>query len=254
MDVTGHKQAEEGLRQAQADLAHVNRVTTMGELTASLAHEVNQPIAAAVTNANTCLRWLTRDQPDLEEVRAAVTRIVKDGTRAAEIISRIRLLFKKDTLQRELVDVNEVIREMIVLLSGEATRYSISFRTELWGDLPQVMGDRVQLQQVFMNLMLNSIDAMKDMNAGGELTIRSRRAENGQLLISVSDTGMGLPAQQADQIFNAFFTTKVQGTGMGLSISRTIVESHGGRLWGVDNSSRGASFYVSLPTKVEAPE
>jgi C4-dicarboxylate-specific signal transduction histidine kinase len=254
MDVTGHKQAEEGLRQAQADLAHVNRVTTMGELTASLAHEVNQPIAAAVTNANTCLRWLTRDQPDLEEVRAAVTRIVKDGTRAAEIISRIRLLFKKDTLQRELVDVNEVIREMIVLLSGEATRYSISFRTELGADLPQVMGDRVQLQQVFMNLMLNSIDAMKDMNAGGELTIRSRRAKNGQLLISVSDTGMGLPAQQADQIFNAFFTTKVQGTGMGLSISRTIVESHGGRLWGVDNSSRGASFYVSLPTKVEAPE
>jgi len=252
MDVTGSKRAEEALRQAQADLAHVNRVTTMGELTASLAHEVNQPIAAAVTNANTCLRWLTRDYPDLEEAREAAMRIVKDGTRATEIISRVRLLFKKGTPEWELVDVNEIIREMIVLLRGEATRYSISFRTELAADLPQIMGDRVQLQQVFMNLMVNGIDAMRDMNAGGELTIKSRQVENGQLLISVSDTGVGLPAKQADQIFNAFFTTKVQGTGMGLSISRSIVESHGGRLWAADNSPRGASFYLSLPTKVEA--
>jgi signal transduction histidine kinase len=252
MDVTGSKRAEEALRQAQADLAHVNRVTTMGELTASLAHEVNQPIAAAVTNANTCLRWLTRDYPDLEEAREAAMRIVKDGTRATEIISRVRLLFKKGIREWELVDVNEIIREMIVLLRGEATRYSISFRTELAADLPQIMGDRVQLQQVFMNLMVNGIDAMRDMNAGGELTIKSRQVENGQLLISVSDTGVGLPAKQADQIFNAFFTTKVQGTGMGLSISRSIVESHGGRLWAADNSPRGASFYLSLPTKVEA--
>jgi signal transduction histidine kinase len=223
----------------------------MGELTASLAHEVNQPIAAAVTNANTCLRWLAGDNPNLEEARAAAMRIVKDGTRAAEIISRIRQLFKKDSPQRELLDVNEVIREMIVLLRGEATRYSISLRTELAADLPDVMGDRVQLQQVFMNLMLNGIDAMKDINTGGELTIKSLQPENGQLLISVSDTGVGLPSKQADQIFNAFFTTKVQGTGMGLSISRTIVESHGGRLWAADNSPRGASFYLSLPTKVE---
>ena len=254
MDVTGSKRAEEALRQAQADLAHVNRVTTMGELTASLAHEVNQPIAAAVTNANTCLRWLTRDHPDLEEAREAAMRIVKDGTRAAEIISRIRLLFKKGAPERELVDVNDVIREMIVLLRGEATRYSISFRTELAADLPQIMGDRVQLQQVFMNLMLNGIDAMKNMNAGGELTIKSRQAENDKLLISVSDTGVGLPAQQADQIFKAFFTTKVQGTGMGLSISRSIVESHGGHLWAANNSPRGASFHVTLPTKVEVHE
>jgi PAS domain S-box-containing protein len=253
-DITEQKRTEEALRQAQADLAHVNRVTTMGELTASLAHEVNQPIAAAVTNANTCLRWLTRDHPDLEEAREAAMRIVKDGTRAAEIISRIRLLFKKGTPEWELVDVNEVIREMMVLLRGEATRYSISFRTELAADLPRVMGDRVQLQQVFMNLMLNGIDSMKDTNAGGELTITSRQAENGQLLISVSDTGVGLPAKQADQIFNAFFTTKVQGTGMGLSISRSIVESHGGRLWAADNSPHGASFHLSLPTKVEAHE
>jgi C4-dicarboxylate-specific signal transduction histidine kinase len=239
---------------AQADLAHVNRVTTMGELTASLAHEVNQPIAAAVTDANTCLRWLTRDSPDVEEAREAASRVVKDLTRAADIISRIRLLFKKSTPQQELVDVNEVVREMTVLLRNEAIRHSISIRTDLAADLPQVMGDRVQLQQVFMNLMLNGIDAMKDINAGGELTIESQRAENGQLLISVSDTGVGLPPQQVDQIFKAFFTTKLQGTGMGLSISRSIVESHGGRLWAADNASRGASFHLTLPTTFEAHE
>src|SRR2546428_132777 len=218
MDVTVAKQAEEALRQAQADLAHGNRVTTMGELTASLAHEVNQPIAAAVPDANTCLRWLTRDHPDVEEARHAASRIVKDATRAGEIISRTRLLFKKGTPQWELVDVNEVIREMIVLLRSEATRYSISVRTEL-ADLPQVMGDRVQLQQVLMNLMTNGIDAMKDVDGTRELAIKSQRAEDRQLLISVSDTGVGLPRQQADQIFNAFFTTKLQGTGMGLRIS-----------------------------------
>src|SRR5216684_2874737 len=160
MDISASKRAEEALRQAQAGLAHVNRVTTMGELTASLAHEVNQPIAAAITNANTCLRWLTRDHPDVEEARAAAMRIVKDGMRAADIISRSRLLFKKGTPQRELVDVNEVIREMIVLLRSEATRYKVLVRTEL-AELPQVMGDRVQLQQVMMNLITNSIDAMK---------------------------------------------------------------------------------------------
>src|SRR5438128_6348476 len=254
IDITERKRAEEErerLRQAQADLAHVNRVTTMGELTASLAHEVNQPIAAAITDANTCLRWLTRDQPDLEEARQAASRIVKDATRAGEIISRIRLLFKKSTPQWELVDINEVIREMIVLLRSEATRYSISVQTEL-ADLPQVMGDRVQLQQVLMNLMTNGIDAMKDVDGTRELAIKSQRAEDRQLLISVSDTGVGLPPQQADQIFNAFFTTKLQGTGMGLRISRSIVESHGGRLWAAGNSQRGASFYIALPTKVEA--
>ncbi len=252
MDISAGKRAEEALRQAQADLARVNRVTTMGELTASLAHELNQPIAAAITNANTCLRWLTRDHPDVEEARAAVMRIAKDGTRAAEIISRIRLLFKKGTPQRELVDVNEVIREMIVLLGGETTRYSISARTELAADLPQVMGDRVQLQQVLMNLMINGIDAMKDVDGTRELSIKSQPAENEQLLVSVSDTGVGLPPQQADQIFNAFFTTKPHGTGMGLRISRSIVESHGGRLWAADNLPRGARFYFTLPTKVEA--
>jgi len=248
------KRAEEASRQAQADLARVSRVTTMGELTASLAHEVNQPIAAAVTNANTCIRWLARDTPDVEEARAAAVRSAKDGMRAAEIISRIRLLFKKGGPQRELVDINEVVREMIVLLRGEATRYNISVRTELAPELSPVLGDRVQLQQVLMNLMLNGIDAMKDVDGTRELAIKSQRVENEQVLVTVSDTGVGLPAQQADQIFKAFFTTKSHGTGMGLSISRSIIESHGGRLWAADNSPRGASFYFTLSTKVEAKE
>jgi PAS domain S-box-containing protein len=251
-DVTERKRAAEALRQAQADLAHIARVTTMGELTASLAHEVNQPIAAAVTNANTCLRWLTRDQPNVEEARAAAMRIVKDGTRAGEIISRIRLLFKKGTSERELVNVNEVIEEMIILLRGEATRYTISVRVELAADLPRVNGDRVQLQQVLMNLMLNSIDAMKDVDGTRELAVMSQRGEDGQVLISVSDTGVGLPPQQADKIFNSFFTTKTHGTGMGLRISRSIIESHGGRLWAADNSPRGATFQFTLPATVAA--
>ena len=245
--------AQEALRLAQSDLAHVNRVTTMGELTASLAHEVNQPIAAAVTDANTCLRWLTRDQPDVEEAREAASRTVKDATRAAEIISRIRLTFTKSTPQRESVDVNEVIKEMIVLLRNEASRYSISVRTEL-SDIPQIMGDRVQLQQVMMNLMLNAIDAMKNVEGTRELVIKSQGLEDEQLVLVVSDTGVGLPPQQADQIFNAFFTTKSHGTGMGLRISRSIVESHGGRLWAAENSPRGASFYLTLPTKLETHE
>jgi len=248
------KRAEEALREARADLARVNRVTTMAQLTASLAHEVNQPISAAVTNAQACLHWLAGDTPNLEEARAAAVDMVKDGTHAAEIISRIRLLFKKGTPQRELLDVNEVIREMIVLLRGELARYSISVRPQLAADLPQVMGDRVQLQQVMMNLISNSIDAMKDLDGSRELAIKSQRAENQQLMVSVSDTGMGLPPQQADQIFNAFFTTKFHGTGMGLSISRSIVESHSGRLWAADNSPRGASFHLILPIKVAAHE
>jgi PAS domain S-box-containing protein len=253
-DISERKLAEEALRQAQADLAHVSRVTTMGELTASLAHEVNQPIAAAVTDANTCLRWLARDQPDLEEACEAAARMVKDATRAADIISRIGLLFKKVSPQRELVDVNEVVREMVVLLRSEATRNSISVRTELASGLPQVMGDRVQLQQVLMNLLLNGMDAMKGADTTRELIINSQPAKNEQVMVSVSDTGVGLPPQQAEQIFNAFFTTKPHGTGMGLRISRSIIESHGGRLWAADNSPRGASFCFTLPTKAEAKE
>jgi PAS domain S-box-containing protein len=250
-DITEQRRAAEALREAQADLAHVSRVTMMGELTASLAHEVNQPIAAAVTNANTCVRWLAADTPNIQEARDAAIRSAKDGTRAAEIISRIRTLFKKSTPQRELVDVNEVIREIIVLLRGEITRHSISVRTKLATRLPSLMTDRVQLQQVFMNLMLNGIEAMKDVDDNRELFIKSARWENEQVLVSVHDTGSGLPPQ-ADRIFDAFFTTKLHGIGMGLSISRSIVESHGGRLWADGNSAGGATFHIALPTRVEA--
>ena len=257
MDVTERKRAEEErerLRQAQADLARVNRVTTMGELTASLAHEVNQPIGAAVTNASTCLRWLAADTPNLEEARAAAMRVVTDGKRAAEIITRVRQLFKKGSTERELVEINEVIREMMVLLQGEAERHSIAVMADLAADIPQLMADRVQLQQVMMNLIMNSIDAMKSVDGTRRLFIISRLLDNQEILVSVSDTGVGLPPQQADQIFNAFFTTKLHGTGMGLRISGTIVESHGGRLWAENNSPRGAKFRFTLPTKIEADE
>ena len=254
IEIEDRKRAEEQLRQAQLDLGHVNRVTTMGELTASLAHEVKQPIAAAVTDANTCMRWLAREHPDMEEAREAALRVVKGATRAAEIISRIRLLFNKGTPERELVDVNDVIGEMVFLLRSEAIRYNISVRTDLAADLPQLMGDRVQLPQVLMNLMVNSIDAMKDVDGRRELAIQSQRTENDQLLVSVSDTGVGLPPQQADQIFNAFFTTKSHGTGMGLRISRSIVESHGGRLWASANVPRGAAFYFTLAANSQVPQ
>jgi C4-dicarboxylate-specific signal transduction histidine kinase len=254
LESSERKQAEDALRQAQADLARANRVTSMGELAASLAHEVNQPIAAAVTNASTCLRWLSRDQPNLEEARAAASRIVQDGKRASEIVKRVRQLFKKDTLHREPVDLNEIIREMMLLLRNEAIHFAVSVRVELAADLPEVMGDRVQLQQVLMNLMTNSIDAMRDVDGTRELTIQSQRFEDGQLLISVSDTGVGLPSQQADKIFNSFFTTKTQGTGMGLSISRSIIESHGGRLWAGANSPRGANFYFTLSANAPVPQ
>jgi C4-dicarboxylate-specific signal transduction histidine kinase len=226
----------------------------MGELTASLAHEVNQPIAAAVTDANTCLRWLNRDRPDVEEAREAASRTIKDATRAAEIISRTRMLFKKGTPERELVDMNQVIQEMVALLRSETTRYSVSVLSNLGAELPQVIGDRVQLQQVLMNLMMNGIDAMKDVDGTRELAITSEPAEGEQVMVSVGDTGVGLPAGQADQIFNAFFTTKLHGTGMGLRISRSIVEAHGGRLWATDNSPRGASFSLTLPTRIETHE
>jgi PAS domain S-box-containing protein len=255
MDVTERKRAEEErerLRQAKADLAHVTRVTTMGELTASLAHEIKQPISAAVTDAKTCLRWLGRDQPDLGEAREAASRVVKDVSRASEIISRIGSLFKKDLLQWELVDVNELIQEMIVLLYSEAAQYSISIHSVVVNDVPRVRADRVQLQQVFMNLMLNGIDAIRGMGTAGELTIRLQRGDGCQLLISVEDTGVGLQPEQAERVFNTFYTTKIQGTGMGLPISRSIVESHGGRLWASPNPGRGATFQFTLPTEVMA--
>jgi PAS domain S-box-containing protein len=254
MDVTERRRADEErerLRQVEADLAHVTRITTMGELTASVAHEIKQPISAALTDARTCLRWLGRDVPDLPEACEAASRVIKDVTRAADIISRVSLLFKKGASQRELVDISELVRDMIVLLRGEANRYSISIRTELAEGLPKVMADRVQLQQVLMNLMLNGIDAMKDTASRGELTIKSE-VSDGQLLISVSDTGVGLPPEQPEQIFKAFFTTKDNGTGMGLPISRSIIESHGGRLWAAGAPGSGATFQFTLPTTLAA--
>jgi len=258
VETAGHKQAKaeikrleerEMLYQVQAELARLSRLTTMGELTASLAHEIKQPITAALTNARTCLRWLAFDEPNLEEARAAASRLVKDVTRAADTINRTSSLFKKGVPQWELLNVSELIEEMVVLLRSEASQYSIDIRTDLDAGLPSPMGDRVQLQQVLMNLMLNGIEAMKDVDGGGELTIKSRQTEDGRLLISVSDTGKGIPPEQMDQIFNAFFTTKAQGIGMGLRISRSIIESHGGRLWASANSGRGATFHFTLASE-----
>ena len=249
-DITESRRAEETLRQSQATLARIARVTTLGEITASIAHEVNQPLAGAITNAETCLLWLERDRPDLAEAREAVSRCVNDATRAADIIARIRKLFKKGAPQREPVDVNEIIREMTVLLRNEANRHSVSINSELGADLPKAMADRLQLQQVLMNLMLNSVEAMKD-TSGGELVVRSRQGDDGDLLVSVSDTGVGMTSAQQERIFDAFFTTKPEGTGMGLSISRSIIESHDGRLWATANSGRGAIFHFTLPGKNE---
>jgi two-component system, LuxR family, sensor kinase FixL len=248
-DITARKRAEEErerLRRLEADLAHINRVSMMGELAASLAHEIKQPITAAMTDARTGLRWLAGEMPDLQEAREAIMRVEKDATRAVEIIDHLRALYQKDApLERELVDVNEVAEEIIALLRGQANRYSVSMRAELAAKLPKTKADRVQLQQVFMNLMLNGIEAMKD--TPGELTIKSCQAADGQLLVSVSDTGVGLPSDKLDQVFSAFFTTKPQGTGMGLTITRSIIESHGGRVWATANSSRGATFHFILP-------
>jgi PAS domain S-box-containing protein len=253
MDVTESRQAEEErerLRQELAHLAHLNRVSTMGELTASLAHEINQPIGAAVTNAQACLRFLNRGQPDVPEAREAALEMVRDATRAADIIDRVRSLYRKGSAHQEMVDVNEVIREMVVMLHKEANLYSVDMHTELCENLPNVVADRVQLQQVLMNLMMNGIEAMRD--AGGELSIKSQLTEDGQLLISVSDTGVGLPTGKDTEIFTAFFTTKSQGTGLGLAITRSIVESHGGRVWATANSGLGATFQFTLPQKTAA--
>src|SRR6266568_282123 len=250
VDLTERKRGEEErerLRRAHAELARISRVTTMGEMTASLSHEIRQPIAAAMTNAKACVRWLARKDPDLGEARAAAERIADDTTRAAEIINRVASLYKKGTPQRESVDVNEVARETLALLRAEAERHGVSLRTELAYNLPTVLADRVQLQQVFMNLMLNGIEAMQ--GTGGELSVRSERGEKGELLFSVTDIGVGLPPGKTEAVFEAFFTTKPQGTGMGLSISRSIVESHGGRLWATSGTERGATFHLSLPAE-----
>ena len=248
VDLTERKRAEaerERLRQLEADLARIARVTTMSELAAALAHEIRQPIAGALMNAKACVRWVAREQPDLAEARAAAERMVVDTTRAAEIIGRVASLYKKGAPQRELVDVNAVARETLELLRSASERQGVVIHAELAPDLPSVPGDRVQLQQVLMNLMMNAIEAMQ--GTGGELTLRSELRGDGALLFSVADTGVGLPPAQPGAIFEAFFTTKPQGTGMGLSISRSIIEAHGGKLWADGGAPRGATFHFTLP-------
>ena len=252
IDIEDRKRAEEGLRKAQADLAHANRVTTMGELCASLAHEINQPISGAITNASTCLRRLDREPPDLEGARAGAALIIRDANRAAEIINRVRLFFRKGVMTKERVDVNEMIREMEILLHNEATQHAVFVETKLAAARPLIVADRIHLQQVLMNLMINGIDAMKAVDGPRQLTLGTQNDSNEQLLVSVQDTGIGLPPNQAGQIFNAFFTTKEHGTGMGLRISRTIIEAHGGRLWATDNHPRGASFHFTLAVSSDA--
>jgi PAS domain S-box-containing protein len=252
IDIEDRKRAQESLLKAQADLAHANRVTTMGELSASLAHEINQPISGAITNASTCLRRLDREQPDLEGARVAASRVIRDANRAAEIIDRVKLFFRKGVVTKEHLDVNEVIQEMAILLRNEATQHLVSVQTRLAAGLPLIVADRVQLQQVLMNLMINGIDAMKTVDGPRHLTLGTQSDSNEYLLVSVEDTGIGLPLNQAGQIFNAFFTTKEHGTGMGLRISQTIIEAHGGRLWATDNHPRGASFHFTLAVSSDA--
>ena len=240
-DIQDRKRAEE----LQAELAHMNRVSTMGELVASISHELAQPITATTNNARASLRWLQRDPPDLTQVRKGTESIIEAGTFASEIINRLRSLYKKAPPKRESVAINEVIAEMVLLLRAEANEHAVSIRTDLAAGLPKITADRVQLQQVLMNLMLNGIEAMKE--TGGVLTVKSQLREDGQVEISVNDTGPGLPLGKTDAIFDAFFTTKPQGSGMGLAISKSIVELQGGRIWAHGDRGRGATFHFTLP-------
>jgi len=242
----------EALQKVQTELAHVSRVMTLGELTASIAHEVNQPLAAIVTNGNACLRWLGGATPNLGEARQAVERIIKDSYRASEVISRIRTLVKKTPPRSDLIDLNEVITEVFALAQSEVRRNRVSLQPQLSADLPRVRGDRVQLQQVILNLIINGLESIaKSKDGTRELAVRSDRDKANNVVIAVSDSGEGLDTANTDRVFDAFFTTKPDGMGMGLAISRTIIESHGGRLWATANSPRGAVFQFSLPVDAE---
>jgi PAS domain S-box-containing protein len=246
--------AEEALRKAQVELAHVTRVTMLGELTASIAHETNQPLAAVVANAEAALRWLDRGTPDLDGVRRSMKWIIEDGHRATEVVRRVKALAKKTDVEKVLLDINEAIREVIALVQRELASHRVSLRTELAPALPMILGDRVQLQQVIINLVMNGIEAMQTVtDRPHELVIRSRQAETNQMLVSVTDCGVGISAENADRLFNAFFTTKSSGLGMGLSICRSIVEAHGGRLSASANEGAGATFQFVLPLQEEAP-
>jgi two-component system sensor kinase FixL len=249
-DITERKRAEEALSKAQTELAHITRVMTMGELAASIAHEINQPLAAVVTNGSACMRWLTRSQPDLEEAKDAVQRIIRDGKRASEIIARIRALLKRTAANRAPLDINEVIQETMALAGSEAQRRRVLLRTDFAANLPSVLGDRVQLQQVILNLMMNGIEAMSSVGDGSrQLLIKTQRDDSQQVLISVTDSGIGLDPKRAEHLFEAFFTTKTEGMGMGLSISRSIIEAHGGRLWATPNAGPGATFQFTVPIR-----
>jgi PAS domain S-box-containing protein len=251
-DVTARQRAEERLHEAQAELAHVTRVTALGELAASIAHEVNQPLAAVVANAAAALRWLDRDTPNLQEARSALVSIVNDGNRAGEVIQRVRALVSKTIDQKVPLDINEVVNEVIALLHRELFSHRISLRMELAPALGLVVGDRIQLQQVILNLIINGIEAMQPVtDRPRELVIQTDREKVHQILVTVRDCGIGLVAQNADRLFDPFFTTKSGGMGMGLSICRSIVGSHGGRLSASSNVGPGATFQFSLPMHQE---
>ena len=244
--------AEKELREAQAELAHITRVTTLGEMTASIAHEVNQPLAAVKANAEACLHWLDRETPDLDAARRSVEWVIDDSNRANEVIRRVRSLAKKTDLGENLeVDLNEVGREVIALVRGELISHQVSVQTEFAPALPMILGDRVQLQQVIINLVMNGIEAMLSVtDRPRELVIRSGHDET-QVLVGVTDSGLGISAENADRLFNPFFTTKATGMGMGLSICRSIMEAHGGRLWATANPPHGATFHFTLPVNVD---
>jgi len=247
-DLTEHARASEALQQAQAELAHVTRVTTLGELTASIAHEVNQPLAAIVADANASLNWLTTATPDLDSVREALHAIVKDGHRAADVIQRTRQLAARTGPQKVRLDVNDVIRDVVPLIGTEVRSHAVSLRLDLASALPPVLADRVQLQQVLINFVMNAIEAMASVeDRPRQLVIRSRPHEGDHVLIAVQDAGIGIDANGVGQLFSAFFTTKPGGMGMGLSISRSIIEAHGGRLWATPNPTHGATFHFALP-------
>ncbi|HEY1411469.1 MAG TPA: ATP-binding protein [Rhodopila sp.] len=254
LDLTERKQAEQALHQAQGQLTHLARVMTMGELTASIAHEVNQPLATIATNAGAGLRWLARDPPNVEEARACFQHTLRESHRASDIITRIRTLIKKSPPVMTNLDLNDAIHELHSLIAAEARRHAVLVQTDLADRLPPVRGDRVQLQQVILNLAMNGIDTMKDV-AGRprELRIRSHAHEAGTVLVAVADTGSGLAADSLERVFEAFYTTKAEGMGMGLSISRSIIAAHGGRLWPSANDGHGATFQFTLPTE-ETPE
>ena len=249
-DITERKQTEESLQQAQANLARVNRVMLVGEMTASVAHEVNQPIAAAVTNAGACLRWLGAQPPDMEKARQALERIVRDGSRAAEVIRRVRALVKKVPPRTDFFDINDAILEVIALTQGELQKHPVELRTRLATDVPLVPADRVQLQQVILNLIINALDAMREVgDRPHQLVVGSGRSDPNDVFIEVRDSGPGLDPENLNRLFDSFYSTKPDGMGMGLSISRSIVEAHGGRLWAMPNEPHGAVFRFTLPVE-----